>query len=90
MKIIQLPDVLHDYLVHVLEKHAASGIHPEEGLAISKLWEAATKNATHIPDTEIAKMAAAGAAAGQSVPEPVATRVQSEAIYGDNVPEQER
>jgi hypothetical protein len=68
MKIIQLPDVLHDYLVHVLEKHAASGIHPEEGLAISKLWEAATKNVTHVPDAEIAKMAAAGVASGQSTP----------------------
>jgi hypothetical protein len=80
MKILQLPDVLHEYLVHVLEKHAASGIHPEEGLAVSKLWEAATKNVTHIPDTEIARMAAAGAASGQSVPEPVAAQAFEEQI----------
>jgi len=71
MKVIQLPDVLHEYLVHVLEKHAASGIHPEEGLAVSKLWESVTK-AVHIPDEQIAKMAAAGAPTGQSVPGPVA------------------
>jgi hypothetical protein len=62
MKVIQLPDVLHDYLVHVIEKHAGSGIHPEEGIAVARLWEAVTKNVTHIPDAEIAKMAAAGAA----------------------------
>ena len=43
MRIIQLPDPLHEYLVHVVEKHAASGIHPEEGLALSKLWEAVTR-----------------------------------------------
>jgi len=61
MKIIQLPDVLHEYLVHVLEKHAGSGIHPEEGIAIAKLWESVTKGATHIDDTEVRKMAAAGA-----------------------------
>jgi hypothetical protein len=73
MKILQLPDVLHEYLVHVIEKHAGSGIHPEEGLAVSKLWEA-TKNATHIPDEQIAKMAAAGAYTGQSVPGPIATQ----------------
>ena len=71
MKVIQLPDVLHEYLVHVLEKHAASGIHPEEGLAVSKLWESVTK-AVHIPDEQIAKMAAAGAPTGQSVPGPIA------------------
>lgn len=73
MKIIQLPDVLHEYLVHVIEKHAAGGIHPDEGLAVSKLWEAVTKSATHIPDEQIAKMAAAGAITGQSVPGPIAT-----------------
>jgi hypothetical protein len=54
--------VLHEYLTHVIEKHAGSGIHPEEGIAVARLWEAVTKNATHIPDAEIAKMAAAGAA----------------------------
>jgi hypothetical protein len=61
MKVYQLPDVLHEYLVHVLEKHAASGIHPEEGMAVAKLWEAVTKNATHIDDAEVRKMASAGA-----------------------------
>ena len=71
MRVIQLPDVLHEYLIHVLEKHAASGIHPEEGLAVSKLWEASVKNATHIPDAEIAKMAAAGSPGGQSAPSAV-------------------
>jgi hypothetical protein len=60
MKICQLPDVLHEYLVHILEKHAASGIHPEEGMAVAKLWEAVTKNVTHIDDVEVRKMAAAG------------------------------
>jgi hypothetical protein len=66
MKVLQLPDVLHEYLVHVLEKHAASGIHPEEGMAIAKLWEATVKNVTHIDDTAIAKAAVAGSPAGQS------------------------
>jgi hypothetical protein len=68
MKVIQLPDVLHNYLVHVLEKHAGSGIHPEEGIAVAKLWEAVTKNATHIADDEIKKMAAAASPQGQSEP----------------------
>lgn len=66
MKVLQLPDVLHDYLVHVIEKHAASGIHPEEGLAVSKLWEAATKYVQHIPDDQIAAMAASATPSGQS------------------------
>lgn len=73
MKVIQLPDVLYEYLVHVLEKHAGTGIHPEEGLAVSKLWEAVTKNATHIDDEQVRKMAAAATPQGQSevrVPEP--------------------
>lgn len=61
MKVIQLPDVLHDYLVHVIEKHAGSGIHPEEGVAVARLWEAVTKNATHIDDADVRKMAMAGA-----------------------------
>jgi hypothetical protein len=76
MKILQLPDVLYEYLVHVIEKHAGSGIHPEEGLAVSKLWEA-TKNATHIPDEQIAKMAAAGA---HTVPEAVTSHSEHEEI----------
>jgi hypothetical protein len=77
MKVIQLPDVLHDYLVHVIEKHAGSGIHPEEGVAVARLWEAVTKNATHIDDAEVRKMAGTAAPQSQSVP-------------GDSVPEQER
>jgi hypothetical protein len=80
MKVIQLPDVLHEYLVHVIEKHAGSGIHPEEGLAVSKLWEAVTKQATHISDEQIAKMAAAGAQTGQSVPEAVTSHSEHEEI----------
>ena len=77
MKVIQLPDVLHEYLVHVIEKHAASGIHPEEGVAVARLWEAVTKLSTHIPDTEIAKMAAAGAA--PSADQEETNRVRAEA-----------
>lgn len=69
MKVIQLPDVLHEYLVHVIEKHAGSGIHPEEGIAIANLWSAITKNATHIDDAEVRKMAAAASPAGQSTPQ---------------------
>jgi hypothetical protein len=106
MKVIQLPDVLHEYLVRVVQDHAAGGIHPEEGIAIAKLWEAVTKTVTHVPDQEIARMAAAGAPSGQSVPEAVATNNELESriegaklqyspeerkkIYGDNAPEQER
>ena len=70
MKVIQLPDVLHDYLVHVIEKHAGSGIHPEEGVAVARLWEFVTKNATHIDDAEVRKMAAAAPGAGVIIPTP--------------------
>ena len=66
MKVIQLPDVLHEYLVHVIEKHASSGIHPEEGIAVARLWEAVTKTVTHIDDVEVRKMAAAASPTGQS------------------------
>jgi hypothetical protein len=72
MKVIQLPDVLHEYLVHVIEKHAGSGIHPEEGIAIANLWSAVTKNVTHIADEEIKKMAAAASPQGQSTPQTAA------------------
>jgi len=68
MQVIQLPDPLHEYLIHVIEKYAASGIHPEEGLAVSRLYEAVTKLATHIDDTQVRKMAAAATPQGQSVP----------------------
>jgi hypothetical protein len=78
MRVIQLPDVLYDYLVHVVEKHAESGIHPEEGFALSKLWEAVTKNATHIDDAEVRKMAVAGGGPLTETP------------AGDSAPEQER
>jgi len=70
MKVIQLPDVLHDYLVHVVEKHAGSGIHPEEGVAIARLWEAITKHVSHIDDAEVRKMAASGTPQGQTIPTP--------------------
>lgn len=72
MKILQLPDVLHEYLVHVVEKHAQQGIHPEEGVAIAHLWEAVTKKVQSIDDKELMKAAAAGLPSGQSpvVPAP--------------------
>jgi hypothetical protein len=66
MKIVHLPDPLHEYLVHVVEKYAASGIHPEEGIAVARLYEAVTKLVTHIPDAEIKKMAASATPQGQS------------------------
>lgn len=72
MKVVSLPDVLHDYLVHVIEKHAGQGIHPEEGIAVARLYEAVTK-ATHIADDEIKKMAAAATPQGQSEPKVPAT-----------------
>jgi hypothetical protein len=71
MKVIQLPDVVHDYLVHVLEQYAGRGIHPEEGLALSSLWELCVKKVQSIDDAAIQKMAAAAAPSGQSaVPNP--------------------
>ena len=66
MKIIQLPDVLHEYLVHVLLTYHA---HPEEGIGMANLWEACAKNVTHIDDGEVRKMATAG------IPEPTTPRV---------------
>jgi hypothetical protein len=60
MKILNLPDVLHEYLIHLIEARAAGGIHPEEGMALAHLWECVTKRVTTIPDTEIARMVAAG------------------------------
>jgi hypothetical protein len=70
MKILQLPDVLHEYLVHVVEKHAQQGIHPEEGVAIAHLWEAVTKHVQHIDEKEMMKMAVAGTPDGQTRPLP--------------------
>jgi hypothetical protein len=82
MKIIQLPDVLHDYLVHVVERHAQQGIHPEEGTAIAQLWEYVTKNVQHLDDQELRKMAAAGTPTGQStVPPAEPTIVTQERVY---------
>jgi hypothetical protein len=63
MKVIQLQDSLYDYLVHLIE---SAGVHPREGIAIYHLWEAVTKNVTHIDDAEVRRMAAAGAPQGQS------------------------
>ena len=68
MKVIQLPDSLYEYLIHVVETHALAGIRPEEGIAVAKLWEAITTKVTHIDDAEIAKMASAGIPGGQSAP----------------------
>jgi hypothetical protein len=68
MKVITLPDVLHEYLVHVIEKHATGGIHPEEGIAVASLWDAVTKKVNHIDDASVAKFAQAGTPAGQSAP----------------------
>lgn len=77
MKIIQLPDVLHEYLVHLIEAHAARGIHPEEGMAVSHLWDCVKNRVTTIPDAEIAKMTAAGSPEGQSAPKPKGVVVES-------------
>jgi hypothetical protein len=66
MKVLQLPDVLHEYLVHVLEKHASSGIHPEEGIAVAHLWDAVTKHAQHFDDQQVRAAAAAATPQGQS------------------------
>jgi hypothetical protein len=54
VKILQIPDVLHEYLLHVIESHAARGIHPDESMALSHLWGAA-KQVTTISDEEINK-----------------------------------
>jgi hypothetical protein len=81
MKILQLPDVLHEYLVHVVEKHAQQGIHPEEGVAIAHLWEAVTKKVQHIDDKELMKMAAAGTPGGQSAIVPPSADPVQDAVY---------
>lgn len=67
MKVLQpLPDVLYDYLVHVVQKYAGSGIHPEEGHAVAHLWEAVTKNVTHLDDEQVRAAVAAATPQGQS------------------------
>lgn len=65
MKVITLPDMLHDYLVHVLLTYHA---HPEEGIGMAQLWDAVSKKATHIDDSAVQKMAQAGTPTGQSAP----------------------
>lgn len=86
MKILQLPDVLHEYLIHVVEKHAQQGIHPEEGVAIAHLWEAVTKQVQSIDDKELMKMAAAGTPGGQSVPPAIKDVEATRAIYDGSSP----
>ena len=81
MKVIQLPDVLHEYLVHVIEAHAGKGIHPEEGVAVARLYEAVTKNATHIDDAEVRKMAAAATPQEQS-PVPDEDLIDGQVVLG--------
>lgn len=66
MKVIQLPDVLYTYLLELIEMHAGRGIHPEEGMAVNRLWDAVKNRATHIDEGDIQKMAAAASPAGQS------------------------
>lgn len=83
MKILQLPDVLHEYLIHVVEKHAQQGIHPEEGVAIAHLWDAVTKNVQSIDDKEIMKMAAASMPSGQSIPPAVQEHSEHEQIVNE-------
>jgi hypothetical protein len=39
MKVLLLPDTQFEYLQHVVRCHSASGIEPEEGLAIYQLWQ---------------------------------------------------
>lgn len=72
MKVIQLPDVLHEYLLGLIETHAGRGIHPEEGLAVNRLWDAVKNHATHIDEDAIQKMAEAATPGGQS---PVLTAI---------------
>lgn len=67
MKVIQIPDPLYDYLLHVIEAHASSGIHPEEGLALNQLWISVKERATHVDDIAIRKMAEAGAPKEQAL-----------------------
>lgn len=43
-KVLILEEQLYEYLNHVIERHAARGIDPEEGLALFHLWRA-VKNA---------------------------------------------
>jgi hypothetical protein len=52
MQIVQLTDELHQYLLHVITEYSARGIHPNEGVGISKLWEYANK-ATHVDESKL-------------------------------------
>lgn len=84
MKVIQLPDVLHEYLVHVLLTYHA---HPTEGVAVANLWDAVTKNVTHIDDAEVRKMAAAATPQTQS---PVVVPLPGIHPSGDDLDTQEQ
>lgn len=55
MKILMLQDDLFDYLNRVVYSHAASGINPEEGLAIYHLHQA-IKSAQSVDDEQVAKV----------------------------------
>jgi hypothetical protein len=74
MKIIQLTDELHEYLLHVLKRHSGMGVDPTEGMAVFQLWDSVTK-AVHIDPNQLKKAQAAVAddKAGQTpteLPEP--------------------
>lgn len=63
MKILQLPDELHEYLLHVVQTYSGSGIHPKEGLALFQLWDHVSKNVTTVDESKLQRPVAA--------PEPV-------------------
>lgn len=67
MKIIQLPETLHEYLMHLIESHAARGVHPKEGLALYHLYDEVTNHAQSIPDEEIQR--ATNESIKQGIPE---------------------
>jgi len=67
MKILQLRDDLHEYLVYVIRSHPTP---PEECLAMHHLWEHVTKKATYVDDAAMAKMAQAGAVPAAPSQEP--------------------
>lgn len=64
MKIIQLPDVLYQYLLQLIEAYTARGIHPEEGLAVNRLYDAVKNHVTTLPDTDIERMSAGAPLSG--------------------------
>lgn len=66
MRVIQLPDLLYDYLLEVVELHTRRGIHPEEGLAAHQLWGAIKNHAVHIDEEAVQKAVLAASPEGQS------------------------